>query len=187
MRRANEYTLPSLAPAEGAERRSAEPIVRLADRQWKSLHPRAFVTREDLERHFLHVERCIRNHWIFAEASERVLQEDRIDAIAYRETALEISPGVYGALGYDPKVSLVLGREKRRTWDARGMLTAPTLRGASGSGVWRFGPKLRKAETVKLSGVLIEAHDKGPHKHILATRLLVVLDTLAQVYPQIGE
>jgi hypothetical protein len=115
------------------------------------------------------------------------LRGSELHAWAYRMVAQESAVEAYTACRYDPKVSLVLGFEKRRMWGPEGQHTAPNLYGVSGGGVWRFGRRLRDAtEMARLTGIVIECHPRARHKHILATRVRPIIAALTQRYADVN-
>lgn len=120
-------------------------------------------------------------------SNRKPLQEGVLTARAYRFTALEALPASYEALGYDRQLNVVLGFDKKRMVGPDGMLTAPDPYGLSGSGAWRVGRHLREPDHAPLlSAILIEWHSKSREKHLLGTRIRVLLDAIAQRYPNVA-
>jgi hypothetical protein len=116
------------------------------------------------------------------------LKGTELHAWAYRMVALESLQRSYESLGHEAKINLVLGFDKRSMWGPEGQHTAPALYGMSGGGAWRFGRRLRDATAAaRLSGIVIEAHSKARHKHILATRIRPIIAALSQQYPDVRE
>jgi hypothetical protein len=110
-----------------------------------------------------------------------------LEAWIHRIVAIEAPAEWYDEFRHDYTTSVVLEYEKRRVWGPEGMRADPDLYGMSGGGIWRFGPKLREATTpAKLSGIVIECHFKIRHKHILGTRLDLIVGALRQHYPDVS-
>lgn len=121
-------------------------------------------------------------------SNPKPLSGDVLSARAYRFSALEALPTAYEKLGRDRQLNLVLGFDKKRMVGPTGMLAAPDLYGLSGSGAWRVGRYLRHPEhNPLLSAVLIEWHPKGTIKHVLGTRMRVLLGALALRYPHVAQ
>jgi hypothetical protein len=86
----------------------------------------------------------------------------------------------------DPRVGLMMGFDKKRTWGPEGRGTAPDLPGVSGAGLWRFGRYLRHAtESGRLAGIVIEWR-RVRHKYVL-TRIRPILAALASRYDDVAE
>jgi len=164
-------------------------VVRLGGDNWQTVPQSAFTTWDELD----HAPPIADRHTFALIGYPLTKQRDAIkgtilEARAYPLAALETQPSVYGALGRDPTVSLVLGFDKRQVWSPQGLVTAPDMHGVSGGGVWRFGRRLRNAsEAPKLSGIAIEWEKRGRYKHVLATRIRPILAGMARTHPDIGE
>jgi hypothetical protein len=103
----------------------------------------------------------------------------------YTLVADEIPVSHYGRDGYNRAVSLLLGFNKKRTWRLEtGQATAPDLKGASGGGVWHLQDLSASSLTPRLCAIVIEWHRQT--KRILATRVRVAIEELAQRFPELG-
>ncbi len=116
----------------------------------------------------------------------RALRGTELTAYAYQMAARECPAAVYASTGRNPDHSLMLGFDKRRMWGPEGVREMPDLTGASGCGVWRFGPSLRTATAPpRLAGIAVEWYPKVRKPYILATRISIVIAALVEHYPDV--
>jgi hypothetical protein len=171
-----------------AERRAEDlvdvRIVRLSGPVWDAVPVSAFLRWDELD----HEPANPRRHAFAllgypATKQRRALKGTTLEARAYRVLALECPSAVYTTLEVDPKVSLLVGFEQRRTWSPDGMRTAPNLHGVSGGGLWRFGRHLRDAVAPPHLSAIAVRWERGQIKYVRGTRIRPILAAIAQRYP----
>lgn len=156
-------------------------FVRLHETTANAIDGKAFVRWDEID----HEGRGpSRDHFLllgFAETKMRdALHGNELRAPATRFGAKECPIDAYSSLGHDVRSSLLLGFDKKRMWDEKSQVTAPSPNGMSGSGIWRAGPHVMTATaSPKLTAIFIEWHRRSLPKHILATRIHPVLGAIA--------
>jgi hypothetical protein len=164
-------------------------LVRLSGEEWRAAMPSAFLQWSELDHSPSRVTRDAFGIVGYALTRQKNPHKGtELHAWADRFVVQEAPPESYATLGHDPKVSLILGFEKRHVWSsAEGEHTARDLYGVSGGGVWRFGRRLREVtDPVRLSAIVIECHQKVRHKHVLATRIRPIIAALTQRYADVS-
>jgi hypothetical protein len=120
--------------------------------------------------------------------NKRGLQGGLLTAAAFRVGGIECELSAYEEKGIDPMNHVMVGFDKNAVLGADGPRNAPDLYGASGGGLWRFGRRLRDAtQRPKLSAIATEWQKKGRHRYILGTRIQLILEALAEKYPDVGR
>jgi hypothetical protein len=119
--------------------------------------------------------------------NKKPAQGDRLSASALPVAGLECDEDEYVAAAKDPRTNVMIGYDEETMYGAQGMHTAPSLRGVSGGGVWRFGRRLRDATSPPLLSAIFTARHKGKHKYLLGTRVSVVLELLRGQFPHVRE
>lgn len=162
-------------------------IVRLEGGPWGALSPASFASWEELD-----IRPPIMARHTFAlvgfphSKNRRPISGDRMIAMAYRMAGLESFEDSYLETGRNPEANLMIDFDQKGMWGADGLRTSPDLYGASGSGLWRFGRRLRDAKhSPQLSAIAIEWHKKGRHKYVLGTRLHIAIAALSERYQDI--
>lgn len=113
---------------------------------------------------------------------------DRLTAVAITIGGLECPTHSYEATHTDPELNVMVGIDRESLWTADGQRTGPDLYGSSGCGLWRYGRHIRTSVgPPKLSAIGIEWHQKGRHRHVLGTRITLVLGAIADKYPAVRE
>ena len=119
--------------------------------------------------------------------NKRPREGERLRAYAAPFGGLECDGEVYLAEGRQPGASLMVDFDPKAVWSTQGRITAPSPRGMSGGGIWRFGRRLREAtKPPLLSAIFVERHG-GRHKHLLGTRIGVVLSGMSERFPHVRE
>lgn len=120
--------------------------------------------------------------------NRRAPVDDRIRAAAFGMAGLECDAQTYAKTSTDPGTNVMVGFDKNTMWSKTGQVTAPDLYGASGAGIWRYGRRLRGSAGVpKLSAIATEWHPKGRHRHVLGTRIPLILGALADKYDDVRQ
>lgn len=112
--------------------------------------------------------------------NRRGLKGDQFTAQAYSLIIHDGDQALYDAVGADPTLQLVVPFEPNAVWDIEKQMTAPNLRGVSGGGVWRIPIDRQPVRETRLSAIATEQHRKGRNRHVLATRIRVVLGLIYQ-------
>jgi len=116
------------------------------------------------------------------------IEGSNLVARAYRMAAVESGKRLYEQEGYDPKVNLLLGFDRRKMWGIEGPVTAPDLYGVSGGGLWRFGRRLRDTiHPPRLSGIAIEWQKRGRYKYVVGTRIEPIVASLVERYADVHD
>jgi hypothetical protein len=109
--------------------------------------------------------------------------DTQVVARAFRLAAKASPVEAYEALGYDARVNLLLGFDKRKVWGESRLETAPDPTGMSGGGVWSFGGKLSVATTAPLlAGIATEWRKRTQHKVLVSTRIDQILTAIGDKY-----
>lgn len=110
----------------------------------------------------------------------------QIVAQAFRLAAKASPSEAYETLGYDARVNLLLGFDKRKVWSKGRLETAPDPIGISGGGVWSFGGKLAVATTSPLlAGIATEWRNKTQNKVLVSTRMDQILVVIGDKYDKL--
>ena len=163
-------------------------IVRVRGGPWDSLPISKFAAWEELD-----PNPPILSRHSFAligfpiSKNRKPLQGGNVKSFAYRMAGLECDSDSYQEAEHDPRVNLMVGFDRKQMWSPHALETSPDLNGASGSGLWHFGRKLRETRAEpRCSAILIECH-KRRHKYLLGTRMNVVLHAIAERHPDVRE
>ena len=162
-------------------------IVRLGGGPWDALELDRFLPWSSLD---TDIPRVARHTYALVgfphSVNRKAIQGDRIKAAAYRMAGLESEMEAYSAEAVDPEHNVMVGFEKDAMWGRDGQRTAPDLYGASGSGLWRFGRRIRTSKTAPvLSAIATEWHAKGRHRYVLGTKITLILGALADRYDDV--
>jgi hypothetical protein len=112
----------------------------------------------------------------------------QLTAVAISIGGLECPSDFYAHTSTDPEANVMVGLDRESLWTAYGQRTGPDLYGSSGCGLWRYGRYIRTSlGPPKLSAIGIEWHRKGRHRHVLGTRVPLVLAAIADKYAEIRE
>jgi hypothetical protein len=162
-------------------------IVRLAGESWMTLDGSSFAGWEEFDIGGPIVARQTYGLVGYPASKNRnQIEGDFISAYAYRMIGLECEAKAYDAAARNAEINVMVGFAQKDMWGAEGRRTAPNLYGASGSGLWRFGRRLRAATSAPLlSAIATEWHKRGKHKHILGTRLNVALAGVCDKYDDV--
>lgn len=163
-------------------------VVRLEGEAWASVTDGSFASWAELD-----IQPPLLARQSFALAgfpssyNKRMVEGMRLQAKMYTAIGLECAEAAYQSVGRDPIASLMLGFDREAMWGERGIKTAPDLFGVSGSGLWRYGRRVREATSAPLlSAIAIEWQKRGRHRHVLGTRMQVVIEALANKYDDVG-
>jgi hypothetical protein len=162
-------------------------IVRLEGGSWGAVATSSFASWNELD---VGAPVLVRHSYALVgfpySYNKQVIEGDRMKSVAYRMIGLECTEEAYLSVGRNPNTNVMVGFDRDATWGEHGMRTAPDLYGASGSGLWRFGRRVRNATSAPLlSAVAIEWQKKGQHRHVLGTRIPVVIHALTDEYDDV--
>lgn len=114
------------------------------------------------------------------------LTGDSITVHAYSLLMHDGDEGLYQALGLDTQAHLALPFDPNDTWDVERQVTAPNFQGISGGGLWRVpSGDAAPLRATRLAAIAVEQHRKGPHRHVLATRVRLVLAAVHERHPDL--
>jgi hypothetical protein len=163
-------------------------IVRLDGGPWGTLPLDRFCSWTELDIDAPLVERHTFGLMGFPLATNRrPVDGDRIKSFAFTAGGLECDLATYQAADRNPLTNLMLGYDHKTMSGAKGRVTAPALRGASGGGIWRFGRKLRDTTRPPLLSAIFTEWHKGKHKYLFGTRIQVVVGLLSAQFPHVRE
>lgn len=118
--------------------------------------------------------------------NRKPVRGNRLAAFAISIAGLECTAESYEKTNTDPELSVMVGLDREDLWTAEGQRTGPDLYGCSGCGLWRYGRYIRESVgPPRLSAIGIEWHRKGEHRHILGTRITLVLGAIGDKYPDV--
>lgn len=120
--------------------------------------------------------------------NRKSLSGNTLNAYAISIGGLECDQEAYESTHCDPQLSVMVGIDREALWTAEGQRTGPDLYGSSGCGLWRYGRYIRTSVgPPRLSAIGIEWHRKGRHRHVLGTRIHIVIGAIADKYPAVRE
>jgi hypothetical protein len=164
-------------------------IMRVAGKPWEEIGLERFLTLDELD---IGGPAIARNTYGLVgypnSVNRKAVVGDRIKTAAYRMAGLECDADAYRETKTDSSTSIMLGFDKQEMVNADGPYTAPDLYGASGCGLWRYGRRINDAVgPPKLSAIAVEWHEKGRHRHVLGTRIELVVQSLVDKYDDVRE
>ncbi len=113
---------------------------------------------------------------------------DTLSAMSYRLLGRDAQAEEYVAETCEPENHLMLGFDRKRVYTSSGQVTAPNQYGMSGCGAWRVGLEADEpAERPLLSAIMTEWRSKTRTKHMLGTRVHVVLRAIVSRHPDVGS
>ena len=164
-------------------------VVRLKGDGWEDLPDSSFLHWPEID----HQPPAPRRHSLsligYPYTKQRnALKGSTITARAYQLLGVECPSDVYEDLEVDPKVSVLIGFDKKRVWGPMGMATAPDLYGASGCGLWSFGRRIRESsEPAQLSAIGVIWERKARVKYVRGTRISVIVAALTDRYDDVWQ
>ena len=155
-------------------------IVRLDDHGWESVALDRFLAWSELDHDSPRIARHTYGLVGYPENyNDYTRQVGRLKARAIRFAGLECERGAYDDTGIDSRTNVMVEINRKEMWNTGGQYTLADLHCTSGSGIWRYGRRIRGAtESPKLAAIMIESHQTSQHKHILGTRIHVVVEAL---------
>jgi hypothetical protein len=180
--------LRSVASTHAVDDRVDIGIFRLQHSAWEAIGVDHFVSSDELDLFTPVVARQTYTLVGFPNSLNRLaVAGSRISAAGYRMAGLECVRNAYDAERIDPDSHVMVGFDKKKMLAADGPRTAPDLYGASGSGLWRFGRRLRTtSQPPKLAAIATEWHSRGLHRYILGTRIQLIVEALAERYEDVA-
>lgn len=162
-------------------------IVRLEGEAWASVSSRSFASWPELD---VRPPVLARQSYALTgfpySYNKKMVEHLRLNAIAYKAIGLECTEVAYQCVGRNPTTNLMVGFDRNAMWGEQGIKTAPDLYGVSGSGLWRFGRRVRDATSAPLlSAIAIEWQKKGRNRHVLGTRMPVVIEAMVNTYDDV--
>jgi hypothetical protein len=105
---------------------------------------------------------------------------------AYSLLMYDGDEALYQALGLDAQAHLALPFDPNDTWDMERQVAAPNFQGISGGGLWRIqSDDASPLRETRLAAIAVEQHRKGRHRHVLATRVRLILTAVHERYPDL--